>query len=99
MAPTSRFPVTAHRVFSLEDQKSFAQLAGDWNPIHLDPIAARRSPFGRVIVHGIHTLLWALDTAAPAGVAIGTLKATFPKPAYIDEPIDCLLYTSDAADE
>lgn len=95
MAPTSRFPVTAHRVFSLEDQKSFAQLAGDWNPIHLDPIAARRSPFGRVIVHGIHTLLWALDTATPAGVAIDTLKATFPKPAYIDEPIDLVVEQTD----
>lgn len=80
-------PKVPTRVFSLDDQKSFAQLAGDWNPIHLDPLAARRSPFGRVIVHGIHTLLWALDSQVPEAVAIAKLTATFPKPAYVGEPV------------
>ena len=30
------------RVFSLNDQLSFADLSGDYNPIHVNPVAARR---------------------------------------------------------
>lgn len=81
-------PNVSTRVFSSDDQQSFARLAGDWNPIHLDPLAARRSPFGRPIVHGIHTLLWALDVKGPESVAITKLTATFPKPAYVGEVVN-----------
>jgi len=34
------------RVFKREDQESFAALSGDWNPIHVDSVAARRLLFG-----------------------------------------------------
>ncbi|MDH3208558.1 MAG: MaoC/PaaZ C-terminal domain-containing protein [Gemmatimonadota bacterium] len=50
------------RQFSHEDQLSFAELSGDFNPVHVDPIAARRSLFGRPVVHGVHQLLWALNS-------------------------------------
>lgn len=36
-------------------------MSGDNNPLHTDPIAARRLLFGEPVVHGIHLLLWALD--------------------------------------
>jgi len=49
------------RSFTLADQKIFAKLSGDFNPVHIDPIVARRSLFGQPIVHGIHLLLWSLD--------------------------------------
>ena len=39
----------------------FSQLSGDFNPLHLDALAARRSLTGGTVVHGIHLLLWALD--------------------------------------
>jgi hypothetical protein len=49
------------RQFTLDDQLVFAKLSGDYNPIHVDPISARRFIFGGVVVHGIHYFLWALD--------------------------------------
>jgi len=53
-----------------------------------DPVATRRSAFGRIIVHGIHTLLWALDTQVSEPASICTLTATFPKPAYVGELVE-----------
>jgi hypothetical protein len=50
-----------HRIFTLADQIAFAELSGDNNPLHVDPVAARRSLFGQPIVHGVHALMWALD--------------------------------------
>jgi hypothetical protein len=50
-----------HRIFTLADQIAFAELSGDNNPLHIDPVVARRSLFGQPIVHGVHALMWALD--------------------------------------
>ena len=48
--------------FDLEDQRGFARLSGDFNPMHVDPERARRELFGEVVVHGIHVLLASLDS-------------------------------------
>ena len=42
--------------FNQNDQIEFAKLSGDWNPIHVDPVFARRTIYGQV-VHGIH-IFW-----------------------------------------
>ena len=34
--------IIATRIFNQEDQEIFAELSGDFNPIHLDPIFSRR---------------------------------------------------------
>jgi len=48
-------------VFSDEDQQRFAVMSGDRNPMHMDPIVARRLITGRQVVHGIHVLVTALE--------------------------------------
>ena len=53
--------IVASRTFSMEDQLRFAELSGDWNPMHVDAVAARRTIYGDVVVHGVHVLLWALE--------------------------------------
>lgn len=54
----------AVRIFTADDQRAFAAWSGDCNPMHVDAVAARRLLSGRQVVHGIHTLLWALDVWA-----------------------------------
>ena len=40
--------------FSQSNVEIFAQITGDHNPIHLDPIYAAKTPFGKPIVHGFY---------------------------------------------
>ena len=55
--------------FSLSEHDSwqFARLSGDFNPLHVDAIVARRLQFGGTICHGVHLTLKALDLAVAAG--------------------------------
>lgn len=38
---------------TVEDIRAFAAVSGDYNPLHLDPDFARRTPFGRPVAHGV----------------------------------------------
>jgi hypothetical protein len=74
-------------------QIEFAKLSGDWNPMHVDDIAARRTAVGRPVVHGMHTVLRALESlaASSAGLPVPSrLKARFLKPVYVDDSVDIL---------
>ncbi|WBA83052.1 SDR family NAD(P)-dependent oxidoreductase [Endozoicomonas sp. GU-1] len=78
------------RLFTLSDQLAFAKLSGDYNPLHIDEIASRRYMFGEPLVHGIHTLLWALDcflAATPKPTTILSLEADFKKPVILSENV------------
>lgn len=57
-----------HRwTITTEEHTWFTAFSGDSNPIHDDPVAARRLLGGRMLAHGAHLLLRALDQAARAG--------------------------------
>jgi hypothetical protein len=67
--------IIAERTFTLEDQLSFARLSGDYNPMHVDPVAARRTVFGAPVVHGVHLLCWAMDNwLRDRGAGMGALS-------------------------
>lgn len=53
------------REWGLPDSLAFARLSGDHNPLHVDPVRARRSLFGECVAHGMDVALWALE-AVPA---------------------------------
>ena len=55
MTDTSPTPDSAlgQRRFSIADQRRFADLSGDSNPMHMDPVAARRLLSGQLVVHGV----------------------------------------------
>jgi acyl dehydratase len=41
------------RTFSADEVLKFAELSGDFNPVHLDQEYAKTTRFGRCIVHGV----------------------------------------------
>jgi acyl dehydratase/NAD(P)-dependent dehydrogenase (short-subunit alcohol dehydrogenase family) len=56
------------RNFGAAEQAAFAELSGDYNPMHMDPLLARRLQTGGTVVHGVHAALWALDVIAGQGL-------------------------------
>ena len=67
--------------FNMEDQNFFAKVSGDYNPIHTDSVYSRRTMFGKIVVHGIHGVIWALDNYLSilddATFSIQSLKVSF----------------------
>jgi acyl dehydratase len=83
-APTSRFAISS------DDSKLFAELSGDFNPLHIDPTLARRLIFGSAVPHGVHVLLSGLDTTfakVEATLRMHSLRVAFLAPAKHDEPL------------
>lgn len=83
-----------HRRFTSDDQLAFAELSGDYNPLHIDAIAARRSLFGAQVVHGIHSLLWGLDwwlEGKTSSIQFRSVKTVFPKPVRVGDQVSLLI--------
>ena len=73
-----------HRTFTLDDLNWFAAASGDWNPIHVDPVQARRLLTGDVVVHGMFALIWALNVFFDLElVPVRKIKANFSKPVLV----------------
>jgi NAD(P)-dependent dehydrogenase (short-subunit alcohol dehydrogenase family) len=79
------------RRFTHDDSLAFARLSGDYNPIHLDPILARRLLFGRTILHGMHLLLGMADqclSGLTSPLRLTRIVAEFRRPASEGQSID-----------
>ena len=69
----------------------FAQLTGDYNPLHFDPAFAAGTRFGRLVVQGglttgiLHALV-AMDLPGPGTVFLSQ-NWKFTAPVYIDDTI------------
>lgn len=76
------------REVTQEDVDLFARVTGDHNPIHVDPEAAARTPYGTTIAHGLLTLALVVPmmaevfevTGASMGVNYGANRLRFPAP-------------------
>lgn len=80
-------------------RESIIQFAGEFDPqpIHLNEVAARQGPFGKLIASGWHTLSVAMRLMAEAkplgetpliGVAVDEIR--FLKPVFVDAEIRVL---------
>ena len=77
------------RTFTINDQLKFSTFSADVNPIHVDVVAARRSMIGKCIVHGIHGLMYALDSLKKHnGIKVKSFEVKFLKPI----PLDTLIH-------
>lgn len=83
----------AERAFTSDDQLAFARLSGDYNPLHMDPVIARRLLFGQQIVHGLHALLWSADEVLRTRVQVlelRTVKAHFQSGIGLGQTVNCI---------
>ena len=67
--------VTAGRPIGEAEVRAFAELSGDRNPIHLDPVAAAEAGFEGPIAHGALGLAVATGLANQLALTRGTLVA------------------------
>jgi Acyl dehydratase len=79
------------KTISDEDVKLFASISGDFNPLHLDENFAKKTRFGKRIVHGLLTasLISALLGTKLPGPGSIYLSQTlfFLKPVYVGDTI------------
>lgn len=77
------------RCFSDADQQAFAKASGDFNPMHVDAIAARRLLSGRQVVHGVHVLLEALNRWRPVtSCRPNSLRCSFDHPVSVGDEVE-----------
>ena len=84
----------ATKAFTTFDQDHFALLSGDRNPMHVDPVAARRTQAGGPAVHGMHATLWALDAifaATPVDEPVASIAVRFQKFIHVGTPVELRL--------
>lgn len=87
---------TGHYTISKQQSDAFAELSGDYNPLHVDAVYARRLQFGHPVIHGIHHLLSTWDAVniaelqhgSPAPLHLSEVVATFPNPVRAGQRID-----------
>lgn len=75
------------KTFTLEDQKSYAELSGDFNSIHVDAVYSRRTVFG-IVVHGMNLVQTSVNAfLSEQEISIGRISVLFLKPVSIDKEI------------
>src|SRR5436309_15569553 len=86
------------RKFTFAEQIAFAELSGDYNPLHMDPVAARRYLFGQPVVHGIHPVFWALNSYLEnhtSFLTLRSLKVSFPRPILLEKQVQLFSASTD----
>ena len=86
--------VTPARTITEADVVAFAQLTGDWNPIHTDVEFAKTTPYGQRLAHGLLGLSYAVGLLDRTGAFSGSVIANlgidewkYPKPLFIGDTI------------
>jgi acyl dehydratase len=86
--------VSHRRTITESDLAAFTGLSGDFNPLHVDDIAAADGPFGRRVAHGALVLSIATGLRQQMGVFHGSMKAflelrswKFLKPVFVGDTI------------
>lgn len=79
------------RRFEMSDQQLFAEMSGDFNPMHMDMAYARKTQAGAPVVHGMHVVLYALEHIAELGFELNnanSLRVQFNKFILVGDEIE-----------
>ena len=79
------------RTFTARDVQAFAEISGDRNPLHFDPGFAKRTRFGRLVVHGglttsLFNALVAERLPGPGSVFLHQ-EWDYPAPVYVGDTV------------
>ncbi|SFK83794.1 short chain dehydrogenase [Nitrosomonas aestuarii] len=77
----------------------FAQASGDFNPLHVDSILARRYQFGSTVIHGVCGVFKALDLLCEhlgCPVSIASIKVQFTRPILPNDNVEVVMHQSAA---
>ena len=91
MPPTPGQRATRSLTLGPEKVRAFAELTGDYNPLHFDEAFAARTRFGKLVVQGglttglLHALV-AMDMPGPGTVFLSQ-NWKFTAPVYIGDTI------------
>ena len=95
MSGDGEFPVVTDRV-TQDGIDAYAEISGDFNPLHVDPEVAARSEFGGIIAHGpiaLHSFFraateWLGTDALPPGSSV---KVTYRAPTRPGDEITAVI--------
>lgn len=81
--------IKAYRVLTQADLDRYAQLSGDHNPIHVDPVFAANTHFGATVAHGmlLFSLVRGLLAQHYPGRRLISQTLMFPTPAFVADPL------------
>ena len=79
--------VTGTRRLTRRDIAAFAELTGDDNPLHTDPVFAESTRFGEVVAHGLLGTSIAMGLIAELGIVTGTVLALLEVKCHFLRPI------------
>jgi acyl dehydratase len=82
---------TRSTTFTPAHVKTYAELSGDYNPLHFDEAFTAKTPFGRLVVHGglttsILNALVAEQMPGPGSVFM-QMDLSFVKPVFVGDTI------------
>jgi acyl dehydratase len=85
------FGPSSWREITQAEVTAYAELSGDRNPVHLDPVFAATTPFGGTIAHGYLTLSLVVPmmaevfevTGVGVGINYGLDRLRFPAPVPV----------------
>jgi acyl dehydratase len=90
MDPLRNAHVTVRRVVTQADFDRFARLSGDDNPIHVDPVFAAGTRFGRTLAHGMFLfslLLQTIRAELVPGAVEREQDLVFPGPVFAGDEL------------
>lgn len=78
-----------------EDINQFANLSGDFNPIHVDQVFAKETPFKKTVAHGLYVASLISKVIATQLPGPGTIylqqDLKFIKPAFVGDEITAIV--------